>query len=281
MKQVYLFTFIFLCLLQSRGFAQITLDTPNTETVLYLGEGKGQPLLVGLGGSEGGNAWTSDRWKPVRDSFIAKGYAFVAIGYFAAKGTPVALDQIAIEDVHNAILAATKNKNVDGSRIAIIGGSRGGDLALLLGSYYPDINCVVGIVSSHAVFPGHTLHFKSSCWTYAGKELPYIPLNKEAVPSLMKRDLRGAFDMMLKDTAAEAKALIPVEKIQGPVLLLSATQDEICPSTPMGEKMMARFKAYRFKYPFEHIAVTGSHAAPLKDFSPVFAFLQKNFPVKK
>ncbi|MBK8369691.1 MAG: hypothetical protein IPL10_20590 [Bacteroidetes bacterium] len=41
---------------------------------------------------------------------------------------------------------------------------------------------------------------------------------------------------MLKDTIAAEKSFIKVEQINGPILLLSATKDEICPSTPMAEK---------------------------------------------
>ncbi len=275
----YLFL-VLLLICSAKSIAQINLQSPNTESLLYLGEGKNQPLIVGLGGSEGGNAWTSDYWKKTRDQFIEKGYAFLAIGYFKAKGTPDTLNKIAIEDVYNAINIATKNKKVNKKKIAIIGGSRGADLALLLGSYYNNINCVVSIVGSHAVFPGHTTHFTSSCWTFANKELPFVPVNEEAVPFLIKRDLRGSFEAMLKDTIAVEKASIAIENIKGPVLLLSATKDEICPSTPMAEKMVARLKNSHFKYPYEHKAIEGRHAAPLKHFDLVFKFLETNFAKK-
>lgn len=261
-------------------FAQITLQTPNIESVLYLGNGKNQPLIVGLGGSEGGNAWTSDYWKKTRDQFIEKGYAFLAIGYFGAKGTPDTLNKIAIEDVYNAIKIATKNKNVNKKKIAIIGGSRGADLALLLGSYYKDIKCVVSIVGSNAVFPGHTIHFTTSCWTFQNKELPFVPVNEEAVPFLMKQDLRGTFEAMLKDTIAVETASIKIENIKGAVFFLSATKDEICPSTPMAETMITRLKNNNFKYHYEHKTIEGGHGEPLKHFDLIFKFLETNF-VKK
>lgn len=270
-----LFTFIV-----TSSFAQVVLKTPRTESILYLGKGKHQPLIVGLGGSEGGNAWSSDYWKPTRDKFIEQGYAFLAIGYFGAPGTPAILDKIALEDVYNAIMEAAKNSQINKDKIAIVGGSRGADLALLLGSYYNDIRCVVGIVPSHAVFPGHTQEFNSSCWTFGGKELPFIPVNEAAVPFLMKRDLRHAFEAMLQDTIAEQQALIPVEKINGPVFLLSASEDEICPSSPMSEKMIARLKQYQFRYYSAHIAIEGGHSAPLKHFDLVFDFLKNHFPVQ-
>jgi dipeptidyl aminopeptidase/acylaminoacyl peptidase len=257
----------------TKVFAQIVLQTPNVESILYLGKNKNQPLIVGLGGSEGGNAWTSDYWKKTREQFIEKGYAFLAIGYFGARGTPGTLNKIAIEDVYNAIKMATRNKQVNKRKIVIIGGSRGADLALLLGSYYQNIKCVVSIVGSNAVFPGHTPQFSSSCFTYQNKELPFVPVNKEAVPFLMKRNLRAAFESMLKDTLAVENASIKVEQIKGPILFLSATNDEICPSTLMAEMMIERLKNRHFSYPYEHKAIEGGHAAPLKHFDLIFKFL--------
>jgi pimeloyl-ACP methyl ester carboxylesterase len=257
--------------------AQIRLSTPNVESLLYLGKGKKQALVVGLGGSEGGNAWSSDYWKSTREQFLQQGYAFLAIGYFGAPGTPPLLEKIALEDIHFAIQSACEHRKINSKKIAIVGGSRGADLALLLASYYPDIQCVVAIVPSHASFPGHTNHFSTSCWTYNQQELPFVPVNDAAVPFLIQRNLRAAFEAMLSDSLATQKALIPVEKIQGNILFLSATQDEICPSTPMCEQMMARLKEHHFKYQSEHLPIEGGHAAPLSHFEAVFAFLKKYF----
>lgn len=276
MSRLFLSVCIFLVSLGT--CAQDTLKSANVEAILYTGKGKHLPLVVGLGGSEGGNAWASDYWKDTRNKIQEKGYAFLAVGYFGCKNTPKQLDRIALEDVHNAILAATQNKKVHRHKIAIIGGSRGADLAMLLASYYNDIDCVVGLVGSHAVFPGHTENLSTSSWTYGGQELPFVPVNDASVPFLVNRDLRGAFEAMLRDTAAEQKALIHVENINGPLLLLSATKDEICPSTPMGDKIMERLKRFHFRYHHEHVPIEGTHAEPLKHFDRVFAFLEKYFP---
>ena len=273
----FLKTSFLFCIIYVNAFAQAKLITPNIDSRLYLGEGSDQPLIVGLGGSEGGNAWDSDYWKKTRDQFIAKGYAFLAIGYFGGKGTPDTLNKISINDVHDAILVATKNKKINKRKIAIIGGSRGGDLALLIGSYFKDIRCVVAIVPSHVAFPGHTNHFTTSAWTYNNKELPFVPVNDEAVPFLMKRDLRGSFTAMLRDSIAESKALIKVEKINGAILLLSATKDDHIPGVEMCDKMIARLKTKKFKHANEHIVIEGGHREPLKHFDLIFKFLENNF----
>lgn len=268
---------LLLTLLSLTIFAQDTLRVNNVEAILYSGKGNNQPLVVGLGGSEGGNAWATTRWQKKRNEILERGYAFLAIGYFGCEGTPKILDKIAIEDVYNAIAVAKKQKNINSNKIALIGGSRGADLALLLGSYYKDITAVVGMSSSHAVFPGHTQLFNSSCWSYEGKELPFIPVNDEAVPFLIKRDLRGTFETMLKDTAAEQQAMIKVEKINGPVLLLSATKDEMIPAVNMGEKMIQRLKNSNFKHHYEQIVLEGSHEEPTKHFDKIFSFLETYF----
>jgi uncharacterized protein len=277
MKKMRLFLSAALCAISMSCYSQDTLHAPHVEAILYTGKGGNQPLIVGLGGSEGGNAWASDYWSKTRQRFIDEGYAFLAVGYFGCKSTPPVLDRISIDDVHQAIAEAAKNKNVNAGKIAIVGGSRGADLALLLGSHYDDISCVVAMSPSHAVFPGHTQEFTTSCWTFGGKELPFIPVNEESVPFLMKRDLRGAFQAMMKDTASEQKALIPVERIQGSVLLMSATKDEIIPAVEMGKKMMARFRNNDFKYAFEHTILEGSHAETTRHFDKIFDFLAAHF----
>lgn len=268
-----------LCLfvLSVKTFAQDSLQVKNVEAILYTGNGKNQPLIVGLGGSEGGNAWASNFWKNTRNEFIEKGYAFLAIGYFGCKGTPEILDKIAIDDVYNAIATAKQNKKINPKKIAVIGGSRGADLALLLGSYYDDISAVIAMSASHAVFPGHTLDFTTSCWTFEGKELPFIPVNDEAVPFLMKRDLRNTFETMMKDSVAEQKASIKVENIKGSILLFSATNDEIIPAVTMAQKMISRLESNHFKYPYELVVLEGSHTEPTKHFDKIFSFLDANF----
>jgi uncharacterized protein len=269
--------FMLVLLLSVQSYGQITISSPDVEAILYLGKGRNQPLVVGLGGSEGGNAWASDYWKKTRDQFIQKGYAFLAIGYFGAPGTPRILNEIEIEQVFRAITMAAKNKFIDASKIAVVGGSRGADLALLLGSYHKEIKCIVSIVGSNAVFPGHTSNFSTPCWNYQQKQLPYLPVNDAAIPFLQKRNLRRSFEAMLTDTVAVEKAAIRVEKIRAPIFFLSATKDEICPSTEMAEMMVTRLRHYQFKYPVEHKPIEGGHASPLKHFDLIFQFLETHF----
>lgn len=257
-------------------------DIPEggVQSILFVGEAEAQPLVVGLGGSEGGNAWATDRWKPVRDKFIDKGYAFLAVGYFGVEGAPEQLDRISLDKIHDAILqAASGNSKVTPGKIALIGGSKGAELALIMASYYSDISCVISIVGSHAAFPALTLSASTSSWTYNGNEVPYVPASWSSVPSIIKGNLRSAFEIMMEDTTAVNKALIKVENIHGPVLCVSAREDEMWPSAEMSTLVMKRLDAHKFPYVHEHIIVEGGHMEPLDEFDRMLAFLNRNYPV--
>ena len=96
------------------------------ETLLYLGDSENQPLIVAFGGAEGGIDWHRDHLKSKRDSLIQKGYAILAIGYFNSDGTPRSLDRISLDAISDTIMNIAKNKKIDESKIALIGGSKGG-----------------------------------------------------------------------------------------------------------------------------------------------------------
>lgn len=239
--------------------------------------GQPKPLLVMFGGAEGGNAWTADRWADERQAFLDRGYAMLAVAYFGQPGLPKDLDRIALEGVHDAIVAASSRDGVDGRCVALIGGSKGAELALLLASRYPDIDAVAAIVPGSAVFVGHTQAFTTSSFSHRGEPLPFVPMPWSATGALIAGDMRTVFDHMIADADAVARAAIPVERINGPVFLLSATRDELWDSMGMSEAMMARLAAQGFAWPYEHVAIDGGHTEPTRHLDRVRDFLDRHF----
>lgn len=245
---------------------------------LYAGEGdQRQPLIVGLGGSEGGNAWTHDRWARQRERFLDQGYAFLAVGYFGLPNTPAELDRIALEGVQTAIREARRDPRVHPDCVALIGGSRGAELALLLGSHDPGIDAVVAIVPGSAVFPALNAAMVTPGFAWQGQPLPFVPVPWSATGDLITGNLRGAFEKMMANTAAMADAAIPVERLQGPMLFVSATRDEAWPSREMSDAMMSRLGEHGFAHVHEHLAVPGGHLAPLKRFADIERFLATHY----
>jgi pimeloyl-ACP methyl ester carboxylesterase len=265
-------------IMQSVDAVNMPQNHGKVETKLYLGKGEKQPLIVAFGGGEGGNAWTRGRWKAVRDKFNEDGYALLAVGYFGLPGTPDKLDRIALEGLHAAIQqAVANNPAIEGRCIALLGGSKGGELALLLASRYPEIKSVVAIVPANAVQVAITDALTTSSFSHNGQSLPFVPFPWRATVPLITGDKRRVFDLMAEDVAAVAAAKIEVEKINGPIFLMSATNDEWWASKEMSDDMMVRLKAKQFAHVHEHLAIAGDHATPFKHIDRARQFLNNNF----
>ncbi|MTI20513.1 alpha/beta fold hydrolase [Fulvivirga sp. RKSG066] len=243
---------------------------------LSIGEGENQPLIVGFGGGEGGNAWASDYWKEPRQQFIDQGYAFLAVGYFGMKGTPESLDRISLNAIYDTIMLQANHTLINKDKIALVGASKGGELALNLASRYPEVDAVVSIVSPHVSFPAITIMANTSSWSYDGEEVAFVPATYATIGPALKGDLLTAHALMLEDESAEEKAAIEVEKINGSVLLISASEDEQWPSASMSNKVIERLSKNDFEHYFKHEKIEGGHVAPLAHFDMVFDFLNQH-----
>lgn len=60
--------------------------------------------------------------------------------------------------------------------IGLHGGSRGGELALLVASTFSEVKAAVSVCGSRLIMGGHykTRDFRFPAWTYEGRALPYI-----------------------------------------------------------------------------------------------------------
>lgn len=248
------------------------------ETLLYLGDSDNQPLIVAFGGAEGGIDWHRNHMKSKRDSLIQKGYAILAIGYFNAEGTPRNLDRISLDAISDTIMNIAKNPKIDESKIALIGGSRGGELVLNLASRFDHFNAVIAMSTSNVSFPAITWSANTSSWTYKGQEVPYVPAPLKTISPALKGDLFTAHKMMLEDKEASKKAEIEVENINGAILLLSGKNDDQWPALEMSDELIQRLKSEKFKHYYEHKKLNGGHIAPLEHFNFVYDFLDKHLP---
>jgi bile acid acyltransferase/acyl-CoA thioester hydrolase-like protein len=122
----------------------------------------------------------------------------------------------------------------------VVGGSKGGEAALLIGATYPTVAGVVSNVGSGVMMQGISqdvftgsfldiLRTRVPSWTLGGTPLPYMPnIVTAELEKLVAQgepvQLRMAFEPGLS-TDVCADATIPVERINGPVLLQSAEFD--------------------------------------------------------
>jgi dienelactone hydrolase len=160
---------------------------------------------------------------------------------------------IPLEYFNKPIEWLIKNEYTQGGKIIVIGESKGAELALLLASRKPEISGVVAFVPSAVVFQGMPKVFwpPRSSWSYAGKQIPFVPYNLNNLPD--KNNVLNIYRNSLKQQEAVKKALIPVNKIKGPVLLFSAADDGMWPSVEMSDMIMRTLKDQKFGYTYEHI----------------------------
>ena len=182
--------------------------------------GEPAPGVLVLGGSEGGLASYVMREAAL---LASHGFAALALAYFYFGSLPDRLARIPLEYFGSAIGWLRDQPAVHGDRLGVMGTSRGGELALLLGAHYPELEAVVSYSGSGLVFPSPDI--QEPAWTFRGEPLSWIP---------------NPFDILQAKPEQLEKAEIPVERTNGPVLLISGDADQVWPSAQLSQVAMDR-----------------------------------------
>lgn len=197
------------------------------------------PGVITLGGSGGGLDEPTARYSRL---IAQRGYLVLQLAYFDAPGLPKDLELIPLEYFDTAINWLRAQPHVDPGRIGIVGGSIGGETALTVASHYPQIKVVIATMPSSVVWPGIVHHpgEPASTYTLGGKPLPYLPYGGPFTT------IYGLYAKGLLALDQHQDAIIPVEDINGPVMLVCGKSDTLWPSCPMSEQVAARLKAKHF-----------------------------------
>jgi dienelactone hydrolase len=207
------------------------------------------------------------------------GFAALAVQYFGAPGLRETLAEVPLEYFETALDWLAEQPRVRSERFGAVGGSRGGELALLLGAFLPRIRAVVAYAPSHVVWRRGGVR---SAWTHRGEPLAAVPPRpREGPPVPADAPLAQTPDHLarLEDRAAEEAATIPVEQIDGPVMMISGGDDAMWPSALMGGKVAARLAAHNHPYPVENLVYPGAGHAIGPPYAP--PLLEVVHPVSK
>ena len=226
--------------------------TPATRIVdaIYhppVGKPKNVAILM-LGGSEGGFPDYYDT-----NGFTERGYACLVAGYFRTPHTTDRLEMISLEYFEAVIEQFRSKPEVGNKKLIVWGGSKGGELALLLASRYPEINGVIAAVPSSVVFQGIGGQRVSS-WSYKGESIPFVPYADYDFSKIVNNEYVEAYRLSLDQKQLVEKATIPVERINGPVLILTGKADTMWPSSQMGAMIEKRLREKQFKHWYRHIS---------------------------
>lgn len=179
------------------------------------------PGVLVLGGSEGGLSPVMLR----EAALLARhGFAVLALAYFGYASLPPRLERIPLEYFGEALTWLGMQDGVLSDRFGVIGHSRGGELALLLGTRYPAISAVISYVGSGLSMPSPN-DPTIPAWTWQGSPVPNY-----------------------YDPASWNDAAIPVEQIAGPVLLFSGDADRLWPSATLSQLALDRLVANGHPY---------------------------------
>lgn len=248
------------------------------------------PTVITVGGSGGGLDWETAA------ALAAHGFAAFALPYFGFEPLPSSLNSIPLEYFERAIAWLGRQPEVDPSRLAIHGTSRGGELALLLASRIPLLRAVVGIVPGNVVWqgtgrppkgveaPSRRRNGHRSSWTHCGEPLPFVPYRLSwfrvwtaARLIALRKPVR--FVNLHRDSFKQqdivARAAIEVEKIRAPILLASAGADLIWPSERMAESIEERLAARKFEYEVRHVRNPGAGHALRLPHTPATTLISK------
>lgn len=150
----------------------------------------------------------------------SRGFTALALAYVRARHLPATVSEIPLEYFERAIGWLLARRSVAGTRLALVGSSRGGELALLLGATFPSVGAVVAVVPSgvvHAGFGG-----SRPAWSYRGRPIPHLDPARH------------------NDPEAVGEATIAVERTRGPILLVTAGDDQFWPSPDAAEAAIRR-----------------------------------------
>ena len=212
------------------GVRRITVNG-QLHGVLLLPNTPGRhPGVLVVGGSEGGVPLRKAAW------LASRGYAALALAYFRYDDLPPRLEGIPLEYFGSALAWMMQRPEISGDRLAVMGTSRGGELALQLGSMFAEIKAVVAYVPANVRFPaccgGTSVPY---AWTWQGQPLAFM------------------FPRELRDPNAAFEAAIAVEHTHGPILLISGDDDGVWNSTAMTDAVVHRLKQAHFSYACERL----------------------------
>jgi len=244
--------------LASDGVTRQDVREEGLVGTLYLPPGPGPfPAVMILNGSGGGIN------EPRAALYASHGYAAFALAYFKAPGLSDYISNTPLEYFQTGLRWLRKKVQPKHDFVAISGQSRGGELVLLLGATFPEeVSAVVAYVPGAVVHSGQNacdpkIGREGPTWLLGGQPIPHVwennrtatwaPFDEGPSPHRHEKAILTA----LQDADAVARARIKVEDIQGPVMLLSGTDDGSWPSSIYSKMVQDKLAQVNHPYPVE------------------------------
>ena len=229
---------------------------------LYLSrKSKHKQALIVLGGADAIPALS----EAIAQRFADEGVDALTIRYTANKNGHLngRVKQVPLEYIE---LGAQALYEQGYEKVGIWGVSMGANVALASAAHFPDlIKYVIAISPMHVVTQAISWNLiphglNSSSMSYGGRPLPYVSLGDyiplRLVAKIVKEGefwTRHLYTYGLKHPFSK-EAYIPVEKIGGPILLISSKMDVQVPSDYCCKRIKERLDKAGFSHPVRHLS---------------------------
>jgi dienelactone hydrolase len=205
--------------------------------------------IVAFGGSEGG----LDTGQSLAMYYAALGYPTLGLAYFGAPGVPSELSQIPLEYFDKAFDWLEAQPQVQKGKLLVNGGSRGGELALLLGATFPRVTAVIANVPSGVLWGAPTADGKEvASWTFGGQPIAWVPYLAGSAKPVKESDgtMATAYAPEFLDSIHAASvdvvdaATSRVEQTHGPVMMLAGADDQVWAACALAQYAWVRLVSY-------------------------------------
>jgi len=244
---------------RSRGVEREAVGIEGVAGTLFRPAGGDRhPLVLLLGGA--------CRPPPVPASVLAsRGYATLALSYADGEDRPAPVEGVRLSTVARALEWFRDREAIADDRVAVVGFRKGGELALLAGATLDRVGPVVSVAGSGAAVqslpdrferpdapwridvgtdpdPTSTAESAFLPWEATGEELASLVGDWCRRDPVRARPLyeRGLWGVR---SAVRQEATFPVERTDGPVLLVSPGDDAVWPAERLAEFAAARLSA--------------------------------------
>ena len=201
--------------------------------------------------------------KKTAKAFCQRGLHALALCTWNHRGLPDTLTRVPLDTVQKAAVHLHKRGF---EKVGLWGISLGAEYALLCGAHLGEISAVIAVspffLSTQAQQTVTLRHltmrlFDAPAYSLHGQDLPYAPLTlsgRRVFRDCVKTRSIATFSLfegLMADAPEEAR--IPVERIRGPVLLLSAGEDTMWNAPEACRQMTARLREKDFSHAFLHL----------------------------